>query len=120
MGDPITKTEKVCKSQKGKWITTKHDVFTCKNANFHATVETNEEGNVVRVYVLLNSVSLYNKELGKHIKSSNNIRSIKTGANNTLINDFLKENEWVLTFMSFGNNGNYSIHLYDLKEMLKK
>ena len=119
LGGTVQQAERACRKHGGKWFTSQMNLFACKSSGFNATVEANGNSVVFRVFVAFKQVKFYNKELKSFILNYSALRSTETGANNTVINNFVND-KWVTNFESYGNNGNYSAHLYNIKEMLNK
>jgi hypothetical protein len=119
LGNSVEQTEKVCRKQGGKWFRSELLLFTCNTAKFHANVEADSKGTVIAVFLSYKDVKFYNEQLKKIIfKYGNNCATV-SGANKTLIHE-CKNSAWVVSFMSYGRNGNYKVYLYSLKEMMNK
>lgn len=119
LGSSVDQAENACRRHKGAWLASHLNLFSCKGKGFYVSVEADGKDVVNNIYVTFRQTKSYNEELNSFILKYNSIRSVKRGANNTVINEF-NNNEWVGSFMSFGENGNYTAHLYNIKDMLKK
>lgn len=115
----IDYAKKSCKRHKGVWYASKLNLFSCKGRGFNVIVEADGDEIVKSVYVNFRQARFYNEELKSFIKNYNNLRSIKNGANNTVINEF-NNTSWFAYFMVYGENKSYVVYLYNTKEMLNK
>lgn len=119
LGSSETVAEKQCRKIGGKWLESRLNLFSCNANKFRASIETNAHGNVSKILVTFKDVSGFNKELGKFNNFYPRNKISSAGANNTLINEFVTD-DWAAIFMSYGENGNYSVTLYSIKDLLNK
>lgn len=119
LGSDIRQAEKSCRRQGGDWFASKLNVFSCRTEKFNASIEADSRDNVVAVAVSFKNVKFYNEQLKKFILKYNDICATQKGANKTLIHE-CGNNAWVVNFMSYGRNGNYTVYLYSIKEILAK
>lgn len=119
LGSTVEKAERACRKHRGSWLSSHLNLFSCKAKGFHVKVEADGNDIVTNIAVSFRTAKFYVDELNSFIKNYSDLRSTKRGANNTVINEFGNK-IWVAYFVSYGSNGNYSVHLYNTKDMLSK
>lgn len=113
---PTARAAKICRKHGGSWKGSKLGTFTCNTHIYRAMFEANSRDVIYNMTVIFKNVNIYNEELNRYMRSHEEIKNV--GANSTKIYEFTDQN-WVAYFTSYGNNGNYTVRLYNIKELMK-